>query len=108
MPMVEAGATLSDLQAEWRTWIRYRLLQSCWCCCAALALSIICCSGDRSPQRPVSNARRSEIEQDFARVFSMTSPQGREGLITRWMDRSGCDRTEAMRLATEEWRRDNR
>jgi hypothetical protein len=38
----------------------------------------------------------------------MTSPQAREGLITRWMDRSGCDRTEAMRLATEEWRRDNR
>jgi hypothetical protein len=60
------------------------------------------------PQRPVPNARRSEIERDFARVFSMTSPQGKEGLITRWMDRSGCDRTEAMRLATEEWRRDNR
>jgi hypothetical protein len=60
------------------------------------------------PQRSVPNARRSEIERDFARVFSMTSAQGKEGLIKRWMDRSGCDRTEAMRLATEEWRRDNR
>jgi hypothetical protein len=70
------------------------------------------------PQRPVPNLRRSEIAQDFgreseiqrgfARVFSMTSAQGKESLIKRWMDRSGCDRTEAMRLATEEWRRDNR
>jgi hypothetical protein len=61
------------------------------------------------PQRPVvANVGRSEIERDFARVFSMTGAQGRERLIKRWMDRSGCDRTEAMRLATEEWRRDNR
>jgi hypothetical protein len=56
----------------------------------------------------VANAGRSEIERDFARVFSMTGAQGRERLIKRWMDRSGCERTEAMRLATEEWRRDNR
>jgi hypothetical protein len=33
---------------------------------------------------------------------------GKENLIKRWMDRTGCDRTEAMRLVTEEWRRDNR
>jgi hypothetical protein len=68
--------------------------------------------------RPVLNARRaevrrdvgrqSEIQRDFLRVFSMTSAQGKENLIKRWMDRNGCDRTEAMRLATEEWRRDNR
>jgi hypothetical protein len=68
--------------------------------------------------QPVSNARRaevrreagrqSEIQRDFSRVFSMTSAQGKENLIKRWMDRRGCDRTEAMRLATEEWRRDNR
>src|SRR3982074_76421 len=60
------------------------------------------------PQRPVPNTRRSEIERDFMRVFSMTSARGRENLIRRWIDRTGCDRTEAMRLATEEWRRDNR
>ncbi|MEA2899457.1 MAG: hypothetical protein QOJ84_5072 [Bradyrhizobium sp.] len=52
--------------------------------------------------------RQSEIQRDFSRVFSMTSAQGKENLIKRWMDRAGCDRTEAMRLATEEWRRDNR
>jgi hypothetical protein len=52
--------------------------------------------------------RQSDIQRDFQRVFSMTSAQGKEGLIKRWMDRTGCDRTEAMRLATEEWRRDNR
>jgi hypothetical protein len=60
------------------------------------------------PQRQIASTRRSQIEQDFARVFAMTSAQGKKGLIRRWMDRSGCDRTEAMRLATEEWRRDNR
>jgi hypothetical protein len=49
-----------------------------------------------------------KIERDFARVFAMTSAQGREGLIRPWMARTGCDRTEAVRLATEEWRRDNR
>jgi len=53
-------------------------------------------------------AGRSEVEEEFKRVFFMTSTQGKEGLIQRWMDRTGCDRTEAMRLATEEWRRDNR
>jgi hypothetical protein len=68
--------------------------------------------------QPVPHARRaevrrevggqSEIQRDFSRVFSMTSAQGKENLIRRWMDRAGCDRTEAMRLATEEWRRDNR
>ena len=52
--------------------------------------------------------RQSEIKREFLRVFPMTSAQGKEVLIKRWMDRSGCDRTEAMRLATEERRRDNR
>jgi hypothetical protein len=54
------------------------------------------------------SGRQSEIQRDFARVFSMTNAQGKENLIKRWMERNGCDRTEAMRLATEEWRRDNR
>jgi hypothetical protein len=58
-------------------------------------------------RRQADLGRRSEIQRDFQRVFSMTSVQGKEGLIKRWMDRTGCDRTEAMRLATEEWRRDN-
>ena len=67
------------------------------------------------PLRPASATRRqadlgrqSNIQRDFQRVFSMTSAQGKESLIRRWMDRTGCGRTEAMRLATEEWRRDNR
>jgi hypothetical protein len=58
--------------------------------------------------RQADLGRQSDIQRDFQRVFSMTSEQGKEGLIKRWMDRTGCDRTEAMRLATEEWRRDNR
>ncbi|WFU82522.1 hypothetical protein QA645_07205 [Bradyrhizobium sp. CIAT3101] len=59
-------------------------------------------------RRHADLGRQSDIQRDFQRVFSMTSAQGKEGLIKRWMDRTGCDRTEAMRLATEEWRRDNR
>ncbi|MGY3505178.1 hypothetical protein [Bradyrhizobium sp. USDA 4471] len=58
--------------------------------------------------RQADLGRQSDIQRDFQRVFSMTSAHGKEGLIKRWMDRTGCDRTEAMRLATEEWRRDNR
>ena len=50
----------------------------------------------------------SEVERDFKRVFAMTSQQGQEALIRRWMERTGCNRTEAMRLAAEEWRRDSR
>lgn len=59
-------------------------------------------------RRQADLGRQSDIQRDFQRVFSLTSAQGKEGLIKRWMDRTGCDRTEAMRLATEEWRRDNR
>ena len=64
--------------------------------------------GGRRPEVAGDFGRQSDIQRDFARVFSMTSPQGKENIIRRWMDRSGCDRTEAMRLAVEELRRDNR
>jgi hypothetical protein len=63
---------------------------------------------DSAMRRQADLQQQSETQRDFQRVFSMTSAQGKEGLIKRWMDRTGCDRTEAMRLATEEWRRDNR
>jgi hypothetical protein len=63
---------------------------------------------ETEPLRPVPGAGRSDIERDFARLFSMMSAQSKERLIRRWMDLAGCDRREAMRLATEEWRRDIR
>ncbi len=62
----------------------------------------------RWPATERNFGRQSEIQPQFSRVFSMTSAQGKENLIRRRMKRNGCDRTEAMRLATEEWRRDNR
>jgi hypothetical protein len=37
-----------------------------------------------------------------------TSKEGKEALIERWTDRKKCSRGEAMRLAIEEWRRENR
>jgi hypothetical protein len=59
-------------------------------------------------RRAVAEFARPDIERDFRRLFAMTSQQGKEALIRRWMERTGCNRTEAMRLAAEEWRRDNR
>jgi len=37
-----------------------------------------------------------------------TTKEGKEALIERWMARQKCGRLEAMRLAVEEWRRENR
>ena len=48
------------------------------------------------------------IEYEFNMVFMTTSENGKEALIKRWTDRKNCDRQEAMRLAIEERRRDNR
>jgi hypothetical protein len=48
------------------------------------------------------------IEHEFNKVFMTTMPAGREALIKRWMDKKGCGRREAMRLAIEEWRRESR
>jgi hypothetical protein len=48
------------------------------------------------------------IEHEFNRVFMTTMPAGREALIKRWMDKKGCSRGEAMRLAIKEWRRESR
>ena len=49
------------------------------------------------------------IEREFNSVFMTTTKAGKEALIERWMARQKCDRWEAaMRLAVEEWRRENR
>jgi hypothetical protein len=48
------------------------------------------------------------IEYEFNKVFMPLSKNGKETLIKRWTDRKNCDRQEAMRLAIEERRRDNR
>jgi hypothetical protein len=53
-------------------------------------------------------AADAQSEREFRTVFSMTSQAGKEAMIERWMRRQGCSRSEAMRLAVEEWRRDNR
>ena len=55
-----------------------------------------------------ARAQREQIERDFRNVFMTTSTEGKEALIKRWMDRKKCSRPEAMRLAVEEWRRENR
>ena len=48
------------------------------------------------------------IEHDFNKVFMTTSKEGKEAPIKGWIDRKKCSRGEAMRLATEQWRWENR
>ena len=49
-----------------------------------------------------------QIEREFNKVFMTASTEGKEAVIKRWMDRMKCGRLEAMRLAVEQWRWDNR
>jgi hypothetical protein len=48
------------------------------------------------------------IEHEFSKVFMLTPQEGKEALITHWMQKSNCNRTYAMSLAVDEWRRENR
>jgi hypothetical protein len=62
------------------------------------------------PGLPHQKAQRIDprIEHEFNRLFMTTTKEGKEALIERWMARQKCGRLEAMRLAVEEWRRENR
>ena len=53
-------------------------------------------------------AADAQSAREFRTVFNMTSQASKEAMIEKWMRRKGCSRSEAMRLAVEEWRRDNR
>ena len=63
-----------------------------------------------NPELPHQKEQRidPQIEREFNRVFMTTTKQGKEALIERWMARQKCGRLEAMRLAVEEWRRENK
>ena len=84
------------------------------CAGAALVLSFLHWKGWKAQQidpPPLhQKAQRVDwrIEYEFNMVFMATSKNGKEALIKRWTDRKNCDRQEAMRLAIEELRRDNR
>jgi hypothetical protein len=49
-----------------------------------------------------------KVERDFNNVFFNKTPAERERIIFGYMNSSGCSRTEAMRRAVEDWRKDNR
>jgi hypothetical protein len=48
------------------------------------------------------------IEHQFNKVFIRASKEGKEAIIEGWTDWNKCSREEAMRLAVEEWRVQNR
>ncbi len=69
--------------------------------------------GHQKPPRQKAQRQKApkfgpRIEHEFNRLFMTTSKEGKEALIRRWMARQKCGRPEAMRLAIEEWRRQNR
>ena len=51
--------------------------------------------------------QRRAIEHEFNKVFMLTLQESKEALITGWMRKGDCDRTLAMSLAVDEWRREN-
>jgi hypothetical protein len=78
---------------------------------AALALCILHWKAQRIGRRlPHQKAQRVDprIEHEFNKVFMTTSKEGKVALIEGWADRKKCSRGEAMRLAIEEWRWENR
>jgi len=56
----------------------------------------------------VDLAQVRAIEHEFNKVFMLTPKENREELIKSWMTKRNCDRVYAMKLATEEWQRENR
>jgi hypothetical protein len=59
-------------------------------------------------QAASQHGKGQAIEREFKNVFMLTSKEGQEALIKRWMDRTKCGRGEAMRLAVDEWHREQR
>jgi hypothetical protein len=68
------------------------------------------CIGRRRSHLPVFHAQAgAEADREgLSYRLHDSSAEGKEALIKRWMDRKKCNRLEAMRLAVEEWRRENR
>jgi hypothetical protein len=63
---------------------------------------------DAAPLRQKAQRVDPRTEHEFNKIFMTTSKEGKEALIQRWTDMKKCSRDEAMRLAVEEWRRENR
>ena len=62
-----------------------------------------------APQPQPADARKNDaLETEFKNVFFNRTSADRERIISHWMDVKSVDRAEAMRLAIEEWREDNR
>jgi hypothetical protein len=49
-----------------------------------------------------------QVVREFKNVFFNRTQVDRERIISFWVKRSRCSRGEAMRLAVEDWRKDQR
>jgi hypothetical protein len=50
----------------------------------------------------------SKVERDFNNIFALRSKVEREKIILYYEKKFGCNRTEAMRRAIEDWKKDSR
>jgi hypothetical protein len=50
----------------------------------------------------------SKVERDFNNTFTFKTKAERERIVLYYMKKFGCNRTEAMRRAIEDWKKDNR
>ncbi len=62
---------------------------------------------DTAQRGPANAAKDNRIEEEFRTVFFSRAKADRERIITHWMTTKAVGRTEAMRLAIEDWRKDN-
>ncbi len=63
---------------------------------------------DTAQPQPAGAQKNDALETEFKNVFFNKTSADRERIISNWMNVNSVDRTEAMRLAIEDWRADNR
>ena len=65
-------------------------------------------TANKTQSRPDSGPVDDAVETEFRGVFFNRTSADRERIISYWMQKRGVNRTEAMRLAMEDWRKDTR
>lgn len=65
-------------------------------------------TANKAQPRPDSAPMNDTIEKEFRGVFFNRTSADLERITSYWMKKRGVNRTEAMRLAMEDWRKDTR
>jgi hypothetical protein len=65
-------------------------------------------AANKAQSQPHSAQANEAVETEFRSVFFSRTSADRERIISYWMQKRDVDRTEAMRLAIDDWRKDTR